>query len=73
MTAAALDLADDAGVDVITHPPLDAQPSPERVAHLAARRVVLVPTLTMMGEAATSITSKLMFRVLMAVHIAPRL
>ena len=73
VTGAALDLADDAGVDVITHTPLDAQPSSQRMAHLAERQVVLVPTLTMMGEAATSITSKLMFRVLMAVHIAPRL
>ena len=45
---AAFQLAEDGGVDVITHAPLDADAGQERVASLVARGVVSIPTLTMM-------------------------
>jgi imidazolonepropionase-like amidohydrolase len=71
VTSAALRLADDAGVDVITHAPLDRDLSTDEAAALAARSGVLVPTLTMMRGVSQAIGGKLLFRVLRRLRVAP--
>jgi imidazolonepropionase-like amidohydrolase len=71
VTSAALRLADDAGVDVITHAPLNRDLSAAEAAALAARGSVLVPTLTMMRGVSAAIGGKLMFRLLRRLRVAP--
>jgi imidazolonepropionase-like amidohydrolase len=72
-TTVSIQMADEAGVDIITHAPLNADLAPDRLANLLARHVVLIPTLTMMRGVVTTITSGRVFRVLSAVGIAPKL
>jgi imidazolonepropionase-like amidohydrolase len=71
VTSAALRLADDAGVDVLTHAPLNRDLSADEAAALAARGSVLVPTLTMMRGVSEAIGGKLVFRLLRRVRLAP--
>jgi imidazolonepropionase-like amidohydrolase len=71
VTSAALRLADDAGVDVITHAPLDRDLSADEAAALAARGAVLIPTLVMMRGVSEAVGRKLMFRLLRRLRIAP--
>jgi imidazolonepropionase-like amidohydrolase len=71
VTSAALRLADDAGVDVITHAPLNRDLSADEAAALAARGCVLVPTLTMMRGVSEAVGGKLMFRLLRRLRVAP--
>lgn len=47
-TTGAYRLAAEAGADVLTHAPLDADADPELVSLILARGIVTVPTLTMM-------------------------
>lgn len=58
VTSRAVQMADDAGVDVITHTPLDADLTGDRMAMLSSRRVVLIPTLTMMHGVVAVVTSR---------------
>jgi imidazolonepropionase-like amidohydrolase len=71
VTSAALRLADDAGVDVITHAPLNRDLNADEAAALAARGSVLVPTLTMMRGVSAAVGRKLMFRLLRRLRVAP--
>ena len=71
VTSAAVRLADDAGVDVITHAPLNRDLNADEAAAIAARGGVLVPTLTMMRGVSEAVGRKLMFRVLRRLRIAP--
>jgi imidazolonepropionase-like amidohydrolase len=71
VTSAALRLADAAGVDVITHAPLDRALRAEEAAALAERGAVLVPTLVMMRGVSEAVGRKLMFRLLRRFRIAP--
>jgi len=71
VTSAALRLADDAGVDVLTHAPLNRDLDAAGAATLAARGTVLVPTLTMMRGVSETIGSQRMFRILRRFRIAP--
>jgi imidazolonepropionase-like amidohydrolase len=71
VTSAALRLADDAGVDVLTHAPLNRDLNADEAAALAARGAVLVPTLTMMRGVSEVVGGKLMFRVLRRLRVAP--
>jgi imidazolonepropionase-like amidohydrolase len=71
VTSAALRLADDAGVDVITHAPLNRDLGAEEAAALAARGSVLIPTLTMMRGVSETIGRQLMFRILRRLRVAP--
>jgi Imidazolonepropionase and related amidohydrolases len=73
VTTVSVRMADEAGVDVITHAPLNADLAPERLANLLSRGVVLIPTLTMMRGVVASVTSGRVFRVLSTVGIAPKL
>jgi imidazolonepropionase-like amidohydrolase len=73
VTSAALRLADDAGVDVITHAPLNRDLSAGEAAAIAARGGVLIPTLTMMRGVSAAVGGKLMFRVLRRLKVAPPL
>ena len=73
VTVNAFALADDAGFDVITHVPVDGVPDDARMDRMAARGVVLIPTLTMMDEAARELSSRPMLRVLSTLRIAPSL
>lgn len=73
VTTAAIEMADKAGVDIITHAPLNADLPPELLASLRSRDVVLIPTLAMMRDVAASITTGRVFRVLSAVGIVPKL
>ncbi|HEY1641338.1 MAG TPA: amidohydrolase family protein [Streptosporangiaceae bacterium] len=71
VTSAALRLADDAGVDVITHTPLNRDLSPGEASALASRGSVLIPTLTMMRGVSAVVGGKLMFRLLRRLKVAP--
>jgi imidazolonepropionase-like amidohydrolase len=73
VTSGALRLADDAGVDVITHAPLNRDLSAGEAAAIAARGGVLIPTLTMMRGVNAAVGGKLMFRVLRRLKVAPPL
>jgi imidazolonepropionase-like amidohydrolase len=73
VTTVSIQMADEAGVDVITHAPVNADLAPERLANLLARHVVLIPTLTMMRGVVTTVTGGRVFRVLSTVGIAPKL
>jgi hypothetical protein len=56
VTTVSVRMADEAGVDVITHAPLNADLAPERLAYLLSRRVVLIPTPTMMRGVVATVT-----------------
>ena len=71
VTSTALRLADDAGVDVITHTPLNRDLSAGEAAALAARGSVLIPTLTMMRGVSAAVGGKLTFRLLRQLKVAP--
>lgn len=71
VTSAALRLADDAGVDVLTHAPLNRDLTADEATALAARGGVLVPTLVMMRGVSEAVGRQLMFRVLRRLRIAP--
>jgi imidazolonepropionase-like amidohydrolase len=71
VTSAALRLADDAGVDVLTHAPLNRGLSADEAAALAARGAVLVPTLVMMRGVSHTLGRQLMFRILRRLRVAP--
>ncbi len=73
VTRAAVRLAADAGVDVITHAPLDGVLADDLVAQLADRGTVLLPTLTMMRGAVDSLNAKMAMKILSGLRIAPRL
>ncbi len=73
VTRAAIRLAADAGVDVVTHAPLDGVLAEDLVAELTDRGTVLIPTLTMMRGAADSLNAKVSMKILSGLHIAPRL
>ncbi len=71
VTSAALLLADGAGVDVITHAPLNRDLSTDEAVAVAARGGVLIPTLTMMRGVSEAVGRKLMFRLLRRLRVAP--
>jgi imidazolonepropionase-like amidohydrolase len=71
VTSTAMNFAADAGVDVITHAPVNRAITAEEAAGLAERRAVLLPTLTMLQGTARIIKAKRMFRVLRQLNIAP--
>jgi imidazolonepropionase-like amidohydrolase len=71
VTSTAMNFAADAGVDVITHAPVNRAITAEEAAGLAQRGAVLLPTLTMLKGTAAAINSKRMFRLLRRLNIAP--
>jgi imidazolonepropionase-like amidohydrolase len=71
VTTAALWLAADAGVDALTHAPVNRALTAADAATLAARGVVLIPTLVMMRGTTRAIGSKPGFRALRLLRIAP--
>lgn len=71
VTSTAYGLAADAGVDVLTHAPLDRGLTPAEASALAARGAALVPTLTMLEGTAKVVTAGRVFRVLRRLRIAP--
>ncbi|HEV2634615.1 MAG TPA: amidohydrolase family protein [Actinocrinis sp.] len=71
VTTAAAKLAADGGVDALTHAPVNRALTAEETADLAARGVVLIPTLTMMRDTTAAIAGKIPFRVLRGLRIAP--
>jgi len=73
VTTVAIQTADEAGVDIITHAPVNAELAPDLMAKLERRNVVLIPTLTMMRDVVTTVSSGRVFRVLSSVGIAPKL
>ncbi len=73
VTRAAVRLAVDAAVDVITHAPLDGVLADDLVARLADRGTVLVPTLTMMRGVVDHLNAKMAMKILSGLRIAPRL
>jgi imidazolonepropionase-like amidohydrolase len=73
VTTASITTAHEAGVDVITHAPLNADLAPDLIASLASHQVVLIPTLTMMRGAVSTLTKSKMLTVLSTLGIAPRL
>lgn len=73
VTRAAVRLAADAGVDIITHAPLDGVLADDLVARLAGRGTVLLPTLTMMRGVVDFLNAKLAMKILSGLRIAPRL
>jgi imidazolonepropionase-like amidohydrolase len=64
VSAATLATAIQANVDVVTHTALTSDPGPELATLLAERRVVIIPTLTMMDAVVRTIGGKLLMRVL---------
>ena len=73
VTTASITTAHEAGVDVITHAPLNADLAPDLIASLASHQVVLIPTLTMMRGAVSTLTKSKMLKVLSTLGIAPKL
>jgi imidazolonepropionase-like amidohydrolase len=73
VTSAALGLAADAGVDVLTHAPVNRHLTADEATALKARGTVLVPTLTMMRGTTAAIGGKLVFRLLRRLKVAPPL
>src|ERR1022692_4082253 len=71
VTTAALGLATDADVDVVTHAPVNRGLTEPEAATLAVAGAVLVPTLTMMQGTTAAIGAKLTFRMLRSLRIAP--
>ena len=73
VTTASITTAHEAGVDVITHAPLNADLAPDLIASLASHQVVLIPTLTMMRGAVSTLTKSKMLKMLSTLGIAPKL
>ena len=73
VTSTAVGLAADAGVDVITHAPLNRGLTSAEAAALAGRGAALLPTLTMLQGTVGVITAQPVFRVLRRLRIAPPL
>ncbi|WP_234407393.1 amidohydrolase family protein [Microterricola viridarii] len=71
VTSTAVGLAAEAGVDVITHAPMNRSITPGEAVALAARGAALVPTLTMLRGTAGIINARSMFRLLRRLNIAP--
>ncbi|WP_375399742.1 amidohydrolase family protein [uncultured Amnibacterium sp.] len=71
VTSTAFGLAADAGVDVVTHLPVDRGLNPDVAAALSGRGAAVVPTLTMLQGTVTTINAQRMFRLLRRLHIAP--
>jgi imidazolonepropionase-like amidohydrolase len=71
VTSTAVRLASDAGVDVITHAPVNRSLTADEALALASRGAALIPTLTMMRGTAETIGRQRMFRVLRRLNIAP--
>jgi imidazolonepropionase-like amidohydrolase len=66
-----MNFAANAGVDVITHAPLNRPITAEEASGLAHRGAALLPTLTMLKGTAGVINSRRLFRVLRRLNIAP--
>lgn len=73
VTTRAQRLAVDAGVDVVTHTPLNAVLTPDLVEAVKSRGTALSPTLTMMRGTARTLAGKPLLRLLGLLRIAPRL
>lgn len=71
VTSTAVQMAGEAGVDAITHVPVNRPLSAEEAASFVARGVVLIPTLTMMRDTTAAIGGKPVFRLLRGLRIAP--
>ena len=71
VTSTAVQMAAEAGVDAITHAPVNRPISADEAASFAARGIVLIPTLTMMRDTAAAIGGKPVFRLLRGLRIAP--
>ena len=71
VTSTAMNLAAAAGVDVITHAPMNRSITAEEAAPLAGRGAAFAPTLTMLKGTAVAINSGRMFRLLRRLNIAP--
>ncbi len=71
VTSTAVNLAADAGVDAVTHAPVDRPISWDEAASFAARGIVLIPTLTMMRGTAAVISGKPAYRLLRRIRVAP--
>ncbi len=73
VTSTAVELAADAGVDVITHAPVNRPVSADEAAGFVTRGIVLIPTLTMMQGTTSAIGGKPVFRLLRRLRIVPPL
>jgi imidazolonepropionase-like amidohydrolase len=71
VTSTAYGLAADAGVDVITHAPLDRGLTSAEASALAGRDAAILPTLTMLRGTVEVVTAQRSFRVLRRLRIAP--
>ncbi|WP_375386163.1 amidohydrolase family protein [uncultured Microbacterium sp.] len=71
VTSAAVDLATDAGADVITHAPVNRSLTAQEAGILAARDAAIVPTLTMLQGTTRVINARRVFRMLRRLRIAP--
>jgi len=71
VTSTAMNFAANAGVDVITHAPLNRPITAEVASGLAHRGASLLPTLTMLKGTAGVINSRRLFRLLRRLNIAP--
>jgi len=71
VTSTAMNFAADAGVDVITHAPVNRAITSDEAAGLAKRGAALLPTLTMLQGTAGVVNSGRMFRLLRRLNIAP--
>jgi imidazolonepropionase-like amidohydrolase len=71
VTSTAMNFAADAGVDVITHAPVNRAITSDEAAGLAQRGAALLPTLTMLQGTAGVVNSGRMFRLLRRLNIAP--
>jgi imidazolonepropionase-like amidohydrolase len=71
VTSTAMNFAADAGVDVITHAPVNRAITAQEAAELVKRGAALLPTLTMLQGTAGVVNSGRMFRLLRRLRIAP--
>lgn len=71
LTSVALRRADDAGVDVITHAPMDRDLTPPEAEALAARGAVLAPTLVMMKGLTRALGEQRAVRVTQSMQVGP--
>ncbi len=71
VTSTSVNIASDAGADVITHAPVNRSVTSEEASALASRNGAIVPTLTMLQGTTAAIKAGRVFRILRRLNIAP--